>query len=429
MSDAQEKDTGAVSSTEEVKSDKTEQKSGTAGAKKSGYGAFFTLVAIIVAVIAVIVIIATGGKKIDLNKYATIKVSGYNTIGTAQLEFDKEKFEKDFGDKLKIKKGSDQQELMKMLYGSASKLFVEAYVSGSFDKNKQLSNGDKIVYTWNVDADKIKEVFGYKVVCKDIKMTVKDLEEIATFDPFEGVEVEFSGTAPNGTATIKNNSTSKYASKLKFKLDKSSGLSNGDTVTVEVNDGNSQNPTQYFINLCEAVPSATEKQFTVSGLSAYISSASQIPEDNMNTMKKQAEDVISAYVAKNWSEESNMDSCKYVGNYFLSSKSGNGGEQNIIYLVYKIQATIYSEKREINDTFEFYTSVRFSNMLMLADGKFSMDVSKYVLASDTFTKTYGSGFFNTYNYYVKGYELLDTLFNRNIATVVDRYNYEDNIAE
>lgn len=429
MSDAQEKDTGAVSA-EAVKTDKAEQKSGTTGTKKSGYGAFLTLVLIVVAVIAAIVMIATGGKKIDLNKYATIKVSGYNTIGTAQLEFDKEKFEKDFGDKLKIKKGSEQQDLMKLFYSSASNFFVDAYVSGSFDKSRELSNGDKIVYTWNVDEDKIKEVFGYKVVCKDIKMTVKGLEEIATFDPFEGVVVEFNGTAPNGTAAVKNNSTSKYASKLTFKLDTTSGLSNGDTVTVKVNDGNSQNPTQYFINLCEAVPSTTEKQFTVSGLSEYINSASKIPEDNMNTMKKQAEDVIKAYVAKNWSEESHMDSCKYVGNYFTSAKSGTRvNNQNSVYLVYKIQATINSEKREINDSFEFYTYVKFSDMLMLADGKFSMDVSKYAMANDTFTKTYGSGFFNSYNYYVKGYELLDTMFNRTIATDVDRYNYEDNIAE
>lgn len=416
MSDTQEKE-ASVASTEEART-----------GRKSGKGALIGMVAIVVVIVAAVLFVK-GGKKIDLNKYATIVVSGYDTVATARIEFDRARFIEDYGDKMTMKTDAeDEKAIMSFLAGSEADLFIDFYVKGSFDKSKGLSNGDKIVFSWDIDEDRIKKVFGYKVTYKDIKMTVKDLEEIATFDPFEGVEVVFEGTAPNGSATVKNNSASKYASKVTFKLDKTSGLSNGDVVIVSVNDGNSQNPTQYFINLCEAVPSVTEKEFTVSGLSAYVTSASQIPEENMETMKKQASDVIRAYVAKNWSKEAKMDSLNYAGNYFLSSKTGSGSEQNAIFLVYKAQATIFDEKKEINDSFEFYTFVRFSNMLLLPDGKFSMDVSSYSMANDSFSKEYPGGWFG-YTYTIRGYELLDTLFNRNIATVIDRYNYEENISE
>lgn len=386
-------------------------------------------VALVLLAVAIIVVIVNAGKTINLNKYASITVTGYDTVATAKLEFDKEQFKKDYGNKLSYKSKEDEAALLALFYTSASDCLVEEFLDGSFDKNAQIANGDVITYSWNCDEAAIKKIFGCKVKYKDIKLTVKGLEEIATFDPFEGVELVYTGIAPNGSAEVKNSSISPYASSLRFQMDVYNGLSNGDVVTVKVYDGGYQNPTQYFVNTFNAIPSVTEKQFTVDGLGSYAASASQIPEDTMEKMKSQANDTISAYVANNWSEDATMDSCNYIGNYFLSSKSSpNYGNNSIVILVYEIQATINSESRNISDTFTYYTTVTFVDPIVLPDGTCSIDLSRGTLTGNTLTKNYPGGWFG-YSYSVKGYESLDTLMNKSVTTLIDRYTYEDNVSQ
>lgn len=385
--------------------------------------------ALLLLVIVLVVVMVNSAKTINLNKYASITVTGYNTVGNAKIEFDREQFKKDYGSKIKYKKKDDETAVMAMFFSSPADCLLEGYVDGSFDKSTQLSNGDEIVYKWDCDDAEIKRIFGYKVKCKDLKMTVKGLEEVATFDPFEGVELIYSGIAPNGSAELKNNSTAPYASHISFQMDVRDGLSNGDIVTVKVYDGGSQNPTQYFINAFDAIPSVTEKQFTVEGLGSYVMSAADLPDDTLEKMKKQANDVIQAYVANKWSSESHMDSCNYIGNYFLSAKDPqNYGNQSTIILVYEIQITIDNPDRKILDSFTFYTTVTFTDPILLPDGTCSIDLSRGSLANNTFRKEYPGGWFG-YTYTLTGYEDLDTLQNKLVTTQIDRYNYENNISQ
>lgn len=387
-------------------------------------------VAAVIVIAAAIIFIISGSRKINLNKYASISVSGYDTIADAEFVFDYDKFEEDYGDKIKLKKSDDEEAFVSQLFGeSAAVLLFELCVDGSFDKSSQLSNGDKVTYTWKCDDENVKELFGYKLKYSDIETTVSGLEAVPTFDPFEGIEVTFSGIAPNGTAGIKNNSTSGAASQVYFQLDKALGLSNGDVVTVSVSDNGSQNPGKYFVDKYGAVPTATEKEFKVEGLGQYVSASSEIPDDMLEKMKSQAEDVIKSNVARSWSEESNLDACEYVGNYFLTSKDTiNYGSANMIYMVYKMQATIASEQRKINDTFEYYTYVCFTDMILMPDGTCSLDLSSYRTPMNSFTKTYPGGWFG-YTYYVTGFEKLDSMFNKTVTTDINNYTYENNVTE
>lgn len=414
--------------------DTNEQKqSGTVNAKSklpiilAGAGA--AVVALLLLVIVLVVVMVNAGKTINLNKYASINVTGYNTVGTAQIDFDYEQFKEDYGSKIKFKGKDENSAFMLMFYPSPADCLIGEYVDGSFDKNSQISNGDEIVYKWDCDDEEIKKLFGYKVKYKDLKLTVKGLEEVATFNPFEGVELIYTGIAPNGSAEVKNNSTSPYASRLSFQMDVRDGLSNGDIVTVKVYDGGSQNPMQYFINAFDAIPSTTEKQFTVDGLGSYADSAAQIPADTLEKMKSQANDLINAYVANNWNSGSRMDSCNYIGNYFLTAKSAQSyGDYSNMILVYEIQITIDSEDRNILDSFTFYTAVTYTDPILLPDGTCSIDLSRGSLASNTFSKQYPGGWFG-YTYTIKGYEDLDTLQNKLVTTQIDRYSYENNISQ
>ncbi|MDE6016107.1 MAG: hypothetical protein K2H41_10485 [Acetatifactor sp.] len=414
--------------------DTNEQKqNGTANAKSklpiilAGAGA--AVVALLLLVIVLVVVMVNAGKTINLNKYASINVTGYNTVGTAQIDFDYEQFKEDYGNKIKFKSKDENTSFMSMFYSSPADCLIGEYVDGSFDKNSQISNGDEIVYKWDCDDEEIKKLFGYKVKYKDLKLTVKGLEEVATFDPFEGVELIYTGIAPNGSAEVKNNSTAPYASRLSFQMDVRDGLSNGDVVTVTVYDGGSQNPMQYFINAFDAIPSTTEKQFTVDGLGSYADSAAQIPADTLEKMKSQANDLINAYVANNWNSGSRMDSCNYIGNYFLTAKNAQSyGDYSNIILVYEIQITIDNQDRNILDSFTFYTAVTYTDPILLPDGTCSIDLSRGSLASNTFSKQYPGGWFG-YTYTIKGYEDLDTLQNKLVTTQIDRYSYENNISQ
>lgn len=385
--------------------------------------------AFLVLAVVLIVVLVSAGKTINLNKYATVTVTGYDTVATAQIDFDYEKFRNDYGDKIKFKKKDENSAFMAMFYSSAADCLIEEFVDGSFDKSSQLSNGDEIVYKWDCRDAEIKNTFGYKVKYKDIKHTVKGLEEVAAFDPFAGVELIYTGIGPNGSAELKNNSTAPYADRLSFRLDVSSGLSNGDTVTVTLYDGGSQNPMMYFINAFDAIPSATEKQFTVDGLGNYAASAAQIPADTLEKMKTQTVDSINAYVANNWSTEAYIDSCDYIGNYFLTAKDTQVSRNySTMILVYKLQGTIDSQDRDIHDTFTFYMAMTYTDPILMPDGTCSVDLSRGNLAYNTFTKSYPGGWFG-YNYTIQGYEELDTLKNKLVTTQIDRYNYEDNISQ
>ena len=51
-----------------------------------------------------------GGLTIDLNKYVSIKVSGYSSMGEAEVSFDYDAFASDYKDKItvKVEKGKDK---------------------------------------------------------------------------------------------------------------------------------------------------------------------------------------------------------------------------------------------------------------------------------------------------------------------------------
>lgn len=407
----------------------TAEKLVTGNSKKRGFPKELVLSLVIIAAIIVAIVALTKRTTIDLNKYATVRVEGYNTVGVATMVFDYDKFTQDYGQKIKFKnENKEEMPIKQLLYGSAASAMLDLNVSGSFDKSSGLSNGDTIVYTWDVDEKSIKEEYGVNVKFKDIKFKVKDLEEIPTFDPFAGVEVIFSGIGPNGTAELKNNSSSEIASLLRLKVDKTSGLSNGDVVTVTLQDDGSQTPTQYFIKRYNAIPTVTEKKFTVEGLGSYVKSASEIPEDAMTKMQSQAQDVINAYVANNWSEIAKLDKLTYIGNYFLYGKSNMYNGQNKIFLVYRASASLKSEEYGIDDAFDYYIGVQYSNLILLADGTCSLDISSARMLNASFQKTYPGGFFGR-TYTFQGYGDLDTMFNKNVTVNIANYQYENNVVD
>lgn len=364
------------------------------------------------------------GKTMDLNDYVHVEITGYDGYGEANVVFDRDAFKEDFAD-MELK--GENSAAYNLFYSSAAACVLDEFIRVDVDVAEGLSNGDSVTLKWNCDEENIKELTGYKVSCQEEVITVEGLVEVSTFDPFAGLRVEFSGISPQGNAVIVTDDISTEAEELLFLLDKSSGLANGDVVTVRINGADSIS-IEHYVEYCGAIPESFEKQFVVEGLGEYVTELSGIPNDMMQKMDAQAQDKLKAYVAERWADSESLDGVQLIGNYFLTPKEGFGGT-NKVYFVYKV--TVTNDSRP--DGFDYYYYTRYDNLILLPDGTCSVDLSAAIVPEGYANYIYGEPFntvgevFFKDNYNYKGYEDLDTLFNKLIASQIGEYNYESTV--
>ena len=392
--------------------------------KKVLAGAGAGLAALVVLII-IICIAANSGKTIDLNKYIVVEASGYDGYGTASAAIDWDAIRQKYGSRLSFT-NSAKSEFGGLLSMVTPVDAIRDYVSVTLDENSGLSNGTEISYTWDVNEE-LKKYVKCKIKYKDGTYTVSGLTEVATFDAFADLTVEFSGIAPNGRANL--NYTGSDMNYYDFSCDKTDALSNGDTVTVTINDSN----MEYYAESLGKVPESLKKEYTVEGLESYLLKISEIDDDALKAMQQQAEDVYNAYVAQDWGEGESLQGLTYMGNYLLTAKNKNSSRNSALYLVYKAQIkNSYVNGEETYDQVnDGYWYIEFDNLTVSSDGKVSVDVTNYSTARDRFTIDSGisSGWWSTksWNYY--GYPTLDELYKKVVTSNMDSYNHEDNVGE
>lgn len=375
----------------------------------------------VIAVIAVIIFMVTRPLTVNLNKYVTVEYSGCNSVGTAQVSFDSDAFYEDYEKKITYS-GSDST-LGWLGEISPSELLLEMCVDGNLDKSKGLTNGDSIVYHWDCDDEDAKNNFGVRLSHKDITFTVEGLTEPEEVDPFADIEVEFTGTAPNARVDVQKDSNKEYLYDLYFEVSTQDGLNNGDTVTVSVSDADSEDFKSLLLERRGIVLTQTSKTYTVEGLDSYVTSLSAISDDSLEQIKTQCNDILTANVAKNWSDECTLSQATYVGNYLLTAKNTNRyGNQNILYLVYQLDATIVIPDKGVNETISFYYPIGYRDVVVDADGAVTNDLSNYTSPYGGFNKSYGFNWI-----YFKGFESLDDVFKNCVTANVDQYNYESTV--
>lgn len=386
---------------------------------------------IILAVIALLAIIAAGfvGTKaylkkdrvINLNDYVEIKLEGSEHYGTVTYSYDLAKFEKDYGKKLDNKK-----KLKEYSYVDATDMIFELCISGSFDKNDNLSNGDKVKYSWNCDDKLVKHIFGYTLKYSDIEYEVKDLPDTKDIDVFENIKVEYAGTEPFGKARVVNeNSSSSRLYNMQYSIDKDTDLSNGDTVTVTFNNADRDD----IVELIGGTPKETTKEFKVEGLSYYAKTYDEIPESTKEKMLDASINKIRENVAE-YGEHTSYVSATYEGNYFFRLKEkSNYYDNNLVYMIYAVTANINNPDENLNKTEVYYTSVEFKDVLIDSEGKATVDCDdiKLPIKNATFNYYEENSQYTTYTF--DGYNDIAEAFNAIIGYNYERYEYDDNIEE
>ncbi len=223
------------------------------------------LLMVVMFTFAVLGLMGCGTTKVSLNKYMKLEASGYDSAGILTYNFDYTSYKADYEKKISLKKNKKKENLV--IRGTAgdsdAELMLWNCVDYRIDKTMDLKNGDKITLTWDCDEETAKEYFGCALECKPITYTVSGLEEIGKFNPFDYLEVAFSGVDGNGTAYADVANKRSEFSVLNINVDPYYGLSNGDQVTVRVSTYYSDAD---FARTYGSVLAYKEKTFTVSGL-------------------------------------------------------------------------------------------------------------------------------------------------------------------
>lgn len=432
-----------------------EQNAEPAPAKASGSGAPFLkdkkmlgIVGGAAAVVVLVLIFMLSGKPtINLDDYVTVEFEGYNTVGHARVTVDEDRFYEENLEDLEISDGTwekmedmayessgSDSELAAFLVGRtmqaiqflsdrevAGMFFDEVWQARSLTPSSDLSNGDTVVFAWALsDGDKelLEELFGVKIKFGEPKeFTVEGLEEPEEIDPFEGVEVTFSGIAPNGEATLDDSNGPESCQSL-YELDPQEGLSNGDTVTLYLDR---DNVNEYLTENYGVVVSETSKTYTVEGLASYAASLDEIPEETAESMRKQSEDVIRARIAEQ--SDMTLNELSYLGDIMLTPKvPGTMNKNNVLYNVYRTSVTITRGENTTNA--ESYAWVGYYDLTMLADGTCSVDLSDYDLTGSYIRVPLG-----VLTYRLPGFENYDSLFSNTVTTNIADWNYETDIAQ
>lgn len=357
-----------------------------------------------------------GAKTVNLNDYLTIECSGIDTAGKASFSVDVEQLVEDNAEALGLEEAS---------FGSLLTVYDDFYskLDGELDKTSELSNGDKITFKWDdIDTKKFKEKYSVKLNFSDVPYEVSGLDEAKEFNPFDYVTVTCEGFAPYGKLNISKNGENPVSG-ISYRADKADGLSNGDKVIITAEAGSD---IKEYCMSNGYIPSETEFEYTVGGLASYATRLELIPADAMTKMDSHAQDVFKAGVAKSWNDSESLKNVELIGNYFLTPKDASipTNTYNYVYFIYKITA----ENEEKGGTFDYYYYSYYTNIILLDDGTCSFDLNDITVPEgSSFFGVVSGEAFSTGSHYYKGYEDLDSLFNKQVTSRIDKYQYESTV--
>ena len=174
-----------------------------------------------------------------------------------------------------------------------------------------------------------------------------------TADPFTSVNVKFSGMSGEGRAEVQvSDRNAEYADEVKFEVTPDTGLSNGDAITVKA-----QAPLGWRFD-------PSEKQFTVEGLTAWVTSTEQLSGDNLKKIHANTERLI----REDWEEivssslAQDMTYAPYRMYLFVSDEN-TSYDRNVLYDTYEVKVT-----REDGSVLTSYEACRYTDLKIPADG-------------------------------------------------------------
>ena len=346
------------------------------------------IAAILTAVLVTVILITVftkkeDAKKIDLNKYLEIDVSGYDRYGMATYTFDKEGLEKKYG-----------SEIAEIIFEAAT---------GYLDKEDDIENGEKITFKWECNDELLKEIKDYKVVYSDKTIKVKGLEEGNVYDYFDYLNISFGGYEGHVSVYCNANFPDEDAySGLDFYYKGTNNLKNGDTIVVTLEYGfwggtGGQELADYLYDNGEIIAKELQKEFVVTGVDKYITSVEEIPADVMEEIHTKSEELCREKcfddVLTNYGT-SEIKEVNYVGSYiFMDTDGMSWDSMHKTYFLYEV--IVHNTYKTYDSDCTIYWCSYVPNIHLNGEGEISynLDNMKY---SDNEALTINSGVIDPY---------------------------------
>ena len=370
----------------------------------------FILIITGIMVIASLTLTGCGSKSINLNDYFVMSVKGYDNYGYIDSSFD---YDQLMDDLLKIYKDKPEE-------AYAVWYEIGNVIAGKWDKSTELSNGDKVKFTWSASDEDFSKI-RIPVKHKDIELTIAGLDVVPYFDPFEDITITLSGAAPSGFVKV----TSGKYSAFNYKVKNNGTFSVGDIATISIGNFSQDE----IVKLYGGLPSRTEMEYTVEALDEYITKISDLPKDVENQMLNQLDDFIVSLYAD--SETTEILKYDVVGYYLLSNKAAPGSygyKYNHFYIVYK--ATVHYHDKKVDETMDVYKYIKFHDVMKCADGTGYVDILDY-----SYPVKGGWMYFGDENFYFTsannikyvGFKDLDIFVNQCITSQRADWNTDTNV--
>lgn len=341
------------------------------------------IAAVLTAMVMAVVLTACGGAKVDLKQYVSAAFDGANEHAAIQVDVDYDGMAAEIN---KHNKGNGS------LADSLSAATLSNAISYSCDKAEGIANGDTVTVTFTV-PEELTKTYDFSVTNTELTFKAADLPLLAKIDAFADVNVHFGGSAPFGTASVENNSSSDFLQQVDFQLDKDSNLNNGDTVTVTaVYD-------DYLTETYGCIPESDTKTYTVEGLDAYMTSFDGLPDGALDELHSDARDRVESLIAKkekicgafiNWSTDTpdtyqvDTQNLKLYTSYLLVSKGADFGAKysNRYIAVYHTTGTMDDWGRKYSG--DMYIAVDYKDLKFDESGKLIVNLAD---AEYTYFKT------------------------------------------
>lgn len=299
---------------------------------------------LIITALCCILLLSSCGKRVvtySTEDYVSITVSGANGDGRASVSGGTREFYKKINNDLFDGEATD-------LELAAMEIHIYDSVKYEIDGDKTgLSNGDKIKVTMTADNERLKAL-GLKFRLNEYTYTVKGLEEPKTLDIWDGVSVTYEGISSSGSAAVEYTGNDEFIkSNVRYYIDKSYGLSNGDMITVKAMCSQSRLDENLY------VIKDMEKSYTVEGLPYY---AQDISGFDLSEIDRQLSEAAKKTAdSSTWAEAYRDKS--YLYGFTIMRDGSVSAEWNVTgeYTIKPVKKIFYGSCSHYSDLVNSYT--------------------------------------------------------------------------
>lgn len=183
-----------------------------------------------------------------------------------------------------------------------------------------------------------------------------------TVDIFSNIEIAYNGMSGEASAYIKTLATSDVLNSCEFEISPNYNLSSGDVITVTL----TEHSVNVLLETYNIIAKETSRTYTVEGLSAYVTSAEQLPTETIKQLAATFLEEVSASLKDEYMFSYGKP--KYDGTYFYTTKNNSWlAHENVLRI--KVSYDLYAHGEYLRtDT----RDLDFKDVVIDSDGNVSI---------------------------------------------------------